>query len=460
MKKLKRGSGVVEVSCKQVELENGKKALEAVVNVIVPIPEQNEQLPNKVEEMCEETGQELKRIIFRQAIELADLQLTMSKRAGKGRKGIQRIGTRSYRFKTIFGTVKVRRIRIRHKRDRKAEVASAKAWKTPRGVMITKGMRKAVCDLAVKESFSNTVKQLERRTGEERVICKSSVANILHQTGDELGRAQEKRAKLVYAVDKQARQQSGWIERGLDATSKGQDLVRGEEMNDSDKEQLSDCEASLFACTSHRNEAPEVTETIHREIKGEVEEAPATERDLVIVQPDEVVVRAQPGGEQRWIIHYNAVVNTADRNYYFSAGSSGELLGQVESLLSVLGVNKGEKELLLISDCAAWIREWFDKIEITNKRAILCWYHLAERSKRIIRMAIGGKEDQSVIKRRVIDYLWMGQVEEAKSYITEIIYKGMEINSVLLQMKLKFRSIWHNLQEAGGDYVKKSQKKL
>jgi hypothetical protein len=80
--------------------------------------------------MVEEAGQELKRAFYQKLIEQADLALVIARRKGKGGKGIQRIGTRPYRFKTVFGTVPVKRIRIRHKADRSTEIPSAKLWKT------------------------------------------------------------------------------------------------------------------------------------------------------------------------------------------------------------------------------------------------------------------------------------------------------------------------------------------
>src|SRR5437868_13704418 len=107
MKEIEERAAIVGVECEQIELDSGRKALAAVVKIMLPIPEQDERLLHKVEEMCEETAQQLKRIVFKQAIELADIELVMLKRGGKRGKGIQRIGKRDYTFKTIFGTVRV-----------------------------------------------------------------------------------------------------------------------------------------------------------------------------------------------------------------------------------------------------------------------------------------------------------------------------------------------------------------
>src|SRR5215470_8353135 len=137
----------------------------ARVEVEIDMPEQNESLPHVLEETTVKVGQAFMREYYRQAIEKADLELVLSNRAGKQGEGIQRIGTRPYRFKTRFGTIPTRRIRIKHKTDGSTEVPSSKAWKLPRQLCITAGLKNAVCSLVVKQSFSSTVRQLERDSG-------------------------------------------------------------------------------------------------------------------------------------------------------------------------------------------------------------------------------------------------------------------------------------------------------
>src|SRR5438874_172185 len=150
--------GLADVVGEEIEIE-------ARVKVKARLPQQDEKLPDTLEAIAEEAGQEFKCKFFRQGIELADLQLVMSRRAGKENKGIDRIGKKDYTFKTIFGTVKVARIRIRHKADGSTQILSAHVWKTPKQAMITRGLRSAVCNFVVKESFSSTVAQIEKRSG-------------------------------------------------------------------------------------------------------------------------------------------------------------------------------------------------------------------------------------------------------------------------------------------------------
>src|SRR5688572_3978530 len=107
----------IEVEIEQIQLAGGEMDMVARVRVKTIMPEQNEKLPHVLEKETVEVGQVFMREFYRQAIERADLELVMSNRGGKEGKGIQRIGKRTYTFKTRFGIIKVKRIRIKHKAD-------------------------------------------------------------------------------------------------------------------------------------------------------------------------------------------------------------------------------------------------------------------------------------------------------------------------------------------------------
>jgi hypothetical protein len=81
------------------------------------MPEHNYELPYIIEKSVEQAGRIFMKELFRLVIERADAELVLSKREGKQSEGIQRIGKRPYSFKTRFGKVTVRRIRIRNKAD-------------------------------------------------------------------------------------------------------------------------------------------------------------------------------------------------------------------------------------------------------------------------------------------------------------------------------------------------------
>ncbi len=112
----------------------------------LPLPDQDEHLPDQIEAFVHQAGLEIQRRLAQILIEKADQELVLQQRQGKGGAGIQRRGTRPFTFKTIFGEVTVWRSRILHKKDGTIEVPSAVAWKTSHQLMITQNLRDAVCD--------------------------------------------------------------------------------------------------------------------------------------------------------------------------------------------------------------------------------------------------------------------------------------------------------------------------
>jgi len=80
----------------------------------LPMPRQDEHLPDQIEAYVHQAGLEVQRRLFQVLIEKADQELVLQDRHGKGGAGIQRRGTRPYTFKTIFGEVTVQRSRISH----------------------------------------------------------------------------------------------------------------------------------------------------------------------------------------------------------------------------------------------------------------------------------------------------------------------------------------------------------
>src|SRR4051812_17252049 len=120
--------------------------LELGLQMTLPMPDQDEHLPDQVEAFVHHAGLEVQRRLFRALIEKADQELVLQRRHGKGGDGIQRRGTRPYTFKTTFGEVTVRRTRIAHNRDGSIEIPSAHAWHTSHQLAITQNLRDAVCD--------------------------------------------------------------------------------------------------------------------------------------------------------------------------------------------------------------------------------------------------------------------------------------------------------------------------
>src|SRR3984957_19289429 len=103
----------------------------------LPMPHQDEHLPDQIEAYVHQVGLEVQRRLFRVLIEKADRELVLQQRHGKAGLGIQRRGTRPFTFKTTFGEVTVGRSRILHKHDGSIEEPSAVAWGRSPQLMIT-----------------------------------------------------------------------------------------------------------------------------------------------------------------------------------------------------------------------------------------------------------------------------------------------------------------------------------
>jgi hypothetical protein len=193
------------VALDHVKIQGNRLTLGAQMTLELPLPDQDADLPKHLETAIESGGPVLKRRWFQQAIEQADRQLVLARRQGKQGQGIVCRGTTSFTFKTVFGTVKVRRQRIEHRADGRTEVPSARAWQTPHQVAVTAGLRDAVCDGMLVHSARRTVARIDARASEQGVLAKTTVLEIVHDQGRELQRlAQARAAAVVFEQDSEA----------------------------------------------------------------------------------------------------------------------------------------------------------------------------------------------------------------------------------------------------------------
>ena len=116
-------------------------SLELSLDMSVPMPQQDERLPDQIEAYVHQAGLEIQRRLFQVLIEKADQELVLQHRQGKGGAGIQRRGTRPFTFKTTFGEVTVERLRISHNHDGTIEIPSATVWNTSHQLAITQNLR-------------------------------------------------------------------------------------------------------------------------------------------------------------------------------------------------------------------------------------------------------------------------------------------------------------------------------
>lgn len=406
----------VEVGQREVNVANGEMEITAVVKVRLPMPQQDRYLPNKIEATLEEAGQAIKRELYKSALEKADECLV---EAHRQTTEFNRIGKKSYTIKAVFGQVNVDRTRTRNK-EGKARILSQHAWETPRQIYITKGLKSAICDLVIKESVASTLMAIDKRAGS--LLSSRSVLNILHREGLELMCAQEARARSVYEaipearsliIERASRRQPVWTVWGWDDEEDeamfGRIRFQWEGM-DTTAQEGEDLDDPLEADTGQLiyYEQPQLTEA----------------EGLIFIQMDEVRVVAQPisGRKELWI--YTAVVNADGKKYYFSSESATGLFYQVGSLLAVLGVQSGMREVCVISDGARWIRNWYLNLPIARKEMVLCWYHLTAKCQQLLSSSFGPVLGWR-IGEKILSNLWRGDVwgaiEEIACHKKEII---------------------------------------
>ena len=380
-------------------------SLEMSLGMTLPMPPQDEHLPDQIEAYVHQAGLEIQRKLFRVLIEKADKELVLERRHGKGDAGIQCRGTRPHTFKTTFGEVPVQRSRIRHNQDGTMEVPSATAWNTSHQLTITQNLRDAVCDQMSDQSAGKSRADVCQYAGDENLLGRSTVIDIVHEEGEKLVAAQRQRARAI-----------------LDDASEAQLALLGPTVTDPDAVTgLVDDDPPWDDSEEARVEWEQVhAEWIATGFPGCEPASPVKEVEprrvdegFVIVEPDEVKTKAQPSTGRKEVWTYTAVVLVAGLQYAFAEATAEGLWLQVSALLLELGVLRGERRLLVLGDGAAWIRTWFESLGICPKAMILCWWHLRKRCYEQMSSAGGPKDRRRGFEKELLGQLWEGKVNAA-----------------------------------------------
>jgi hypothetical protein len=380
-------------------------SMELSLSMSLPLPAQDQQLPDQIEAYVHQAGLELQRQLFRALIEKADEELVLRDRRGKGGAGIQRRGTRPFTFKTIFGEVTVQRSRISHKQDGTIEVPAARAWDTSHQLHITGNLRDAVCDQFRDRSARRSRAAVCQGAGDEDLLGLSTIIDIVHQEGQSLIDAQQERARAV-----------------LDAASEAQVAALGPTV--ADPEALT----GLVDDDPSGDDSPEAqaeweqtcAEWIATGFPGCAPAAPAArdrpravDEGFVIVEPDEVKTKAQGGTGRKEVWTYTAVVLAVGWQYALAEATAEGLWLQVAALLLELGALTHARRLLVLGDGAAWIRAWFEGLGIPLAAMLVCWWHLRKRCYEQLSSAGGPRERRRGLEKALLGQLWEGKVEAA-----------------------------------------------
>jgi hypothetical protein len=380
-------------------------SLELSLGMSLPIPPQDEHLPDQIEASVHQAGLELQRRLYQVLIEKADQELVLQQRHGKGDAGIQRRGTRPFTIKATFGEVTVQRSRIEHKKDGTMEVPSASAWNTSHQLHITQNLRDAVCDQMSDQSTGKSRADVCQYAGDESLLGRSTIIDIVHQEGEQLIAAQRARARAI-----------------LDGASEAQLALLGPAAADPDAMTGLVDDDPPFDDSEEAQAEREQTqaEWIATGFPGcepafptAQDEPRAEDEGFVIVEPDEVKTKAQPSTGRKEVWTYTAVVLVGGLRYALAEATPEGLWLQVSALLLELGVLSGERRLLVLGDGATWIRTWFESLGISLKAMILCWWHLRKRCSEQMSSAGGPKERRRTFEKELMGQLWEGKVETA-----------------------------------------------
>jgi hypothetical protein len=393
------------ITCSPVNVIDRTFSLELSLEISLPVPHQDEHLPDRIEAFVHRAGLEVQRRLFQVLIEKADQELVLQRRHGKDDAGIQRRGTRPFTFKTTFGVVTVGRSRILHKKDGTMEVPAAAAWDTPHQLMITRNLRDAVCDQMGDRSAGGSRADVCQDAGDEDLVGRSTIIDIVHQEGEQLVVAQRGRARAILGGASEAQLAL------LGPASADPDAVTGllddDPPFDDSEEAQAEWEQTRAECIATGFPGCEPAFPVAED------EPRAVDEGFVIVEPDEVKTKAQPSTGRKEVWTYTAVVLVAGFRYAFAEATAEGLWSQVAALLLELGVLGGERRLLVLGDGAAWIRAWFEGLGIPLKAMVLCWWHLRKRCYESMSSAGGPKDRRRAFEKELLGQLWKGEVDAA-----------------------------------------------
>jgi hypothetical protein len=350
------------ITCSPVNRSDTTLSLELSLQMSLPMPPQEEPLPDQIEALVHHAGLEVQRRLVGALIEKADHELVLQQRHGKAGAGIQRRGTRPFTFKTTFGAVTVRRARISHNRDGTIEIPSAVAWGTSHPLMITRNRRDAVCDQRGDQSARQSRAEVCQYAGEEDLLGQSTIIDIVHQEGEPLIAAQRERARDLLADASEA--QLALLGAVLADPEALTGLVDDDPPFDESEEAQAEWEQARAEWIATGFAGCEPAVPVDQSEPREVDEG------LVIVEPDEGKTKAQPSSGRKEVWTDTAVVLVAGLRSWFAEATPEGLGLQVSALLLELGVLGGERRLLVLGDGAGWIRTWFEGLGISSKAMI------------------------------------------------------------------------------------------
>ena len=282
---------------------------------------------------------------------------------------------------------------------------SAVAWDTSHQLVITRNLRDAVCDQMGDQSAGKSRADVCQDAGDEDLLGRSTIIEIVHQEGEQLIAAQRERARAI--LDDASEAQLALLGPAAADPDAVTGLVDDDPPCDDSEEAQAEWEQAQAEWIATGFPGCEPAFPVAED------EPRAVDEGFVIVEPDEVKTKAQPSTGRKEVWTYTAVVLVAGLRYAFAEATAEGLWLQVSALLLELGVLSGERRLLVLGDGAAWIRTWFEGLGISPKAMVVCWWHLRKRCYESMSSAGGPKDRRRAFEKELLGQLWEGEVDAA-----------------------------------------------
>ena len=285
------------------------------------------------------------------------------------------------------------------------EIPSASAWNTSHQGMITRNLRDAVCDQMSAQSAGKSCADVCQDAGDEELLGRSTIIDIVHDEGEQLAAAQRARARIILSDASEA--QRAMLGLAVADPAAVTEWVDDEPPCDDSEAAQAEWEQTQAEWIATGFPGCEPAFPVAQD------EPRAVDEGFVIVEPDEVKTKAQPSTGRKEVWTYTAVVLVAGLRYAFAEATTEGLWLQVSALLLELGALSGERRLLVLGDGAAWIRTWFEGLGIPSKAMVLCWWHLRKRCYESMSSAGGPKDRRRAFEKALLGALWRGEVGTA-----------------------------------------------
>lgn len=428
----------------QVEEVGGSYQITGSFQIFATIDPTSNELDDIVE-LLDNAGQEIKRNMAAKTLEKADQRAAQL--AQDVAPHLRKHGKRSFTIIAPYGRLQINRVRLFDPNTGKTSIPSALLWKTSQHEHITSSLARQACKASQQMPFRQAQKALCDTSATESLISHSTVWNLKQDEGEHNEKAQQQFIADILAEHHQLLQSHGFVppqEQTCHKTDKQICLETDKQTcHETDKQTCletdeEDCcseevEEQARKMFQYFTEQPLET-TDENDIQNDKpgddaseQEIPIAEKkprrvakDVILVQPDEVVTKSQEEGCKQNKTFTSTMENEHGRCEYLAAATMRELQLLMAGILILWCLFSG-KTLEVLGDGASWIGTWVGSLTGVEVRYILCWYHLCKK----VCFGLSGlgtnKAERELLQREILGCLWKKDVSGAIAKLQAIL---------------------------------------